>query len=506
MTEIFILYPIHLYHDISLLKELIQDNNLKTIFLIEDDIYFKKFNFLKQKILLHRSSMKAYYDFLLFELGIKNINIIYVDNHKSYKLYVNIKKNKKINIHLYDPIDHDLLKKVDKLGNIILYDNLAFMETYEDLLNYKYSLTSNKYIHDNFYRWNRKRLNILLDVKDKNKPLYGKWSFDSENRDPFDDSYNEIKPLIFIKEIYLEEADKYIQKRFNKNYGTYNIDNYLYPVIRQDALKQLDYFLKKKISTFGKYQDAVSKNILIGSHSNLSSSMNIGLLTAEEVVMKTLKQFNKLADKNKKDQIHNYEGFLRQIIGWRSYTRLLYEFHGNEMKTMNFFEHKRKLKNEWYTSTISFKILNPLINKVYNCAYLHHIERLMYIGNWLLLTQIDPKEVYKWFMIVSIDSYDWVMVSNVFGMSQHALNTKQVSMMTRPYFSSINYLKKMSDLISSKDKEEQEVWNALYYYFIYNNIDYLKKNYATARSVKHWTNKSDKEQKEILKKAQVFLN
>ena len=109
-------------------------------------------------------------------------------------------------------------------------------------------------------------------------------------------------------------------------------------------------------------------------------------------------------------------------------------------------------------------------------------------------------------MIVSIDSYDWVMVSNVFGMSQHALNTKQVSMMTRPYFSSINYLKKMSDLISSKDKEEQEVWNALYYYFIYNNIDYLKKNYATARSVKHWTNKSDKEQKEILKKAQVFLN
>ncbi len=502
MTEIFIVYPIHLYNDISLLKELIQNNNLKTIFLIEDDIYFKKFNFHKQKILLHRSSMKAYYDFLLFELNIKNINIVYVDNHKSHKLYDSIKKNKNINIHLYDPIDHDLLNKVNKLGNVILYDNLSFMETYEDLLNYKETLSSNKYIHDNFYKWNRKRLNILLD---KDKPLYGKWSFDFENRDPFDNKYTEIKPLIFKKETYLEEADKYVLKRFNENYGTYNIDNYLYPIVRQDALKQLNYFLKKKIATFGKYQDAVSKDILLGSHSNLSSSINIGLLTAEEVVSKTLKQFNKLSEKNKKNQIHNYEGFLRQIIGWRSYTRLLYEFHGNEMKTMNFFEHKRKLKNEWYTSTISFKILNPLINKVYNHAYLHHIERLMYIGNWFSLTQIDPKEVYKWFMIVSIDSYDWVMVSNIFGMSQHALDTSRVSMMTRPYFSSINYLKKMSDLVNNSDKEEQEIWNILYYYFIYNNIDYLKKNYATARSVKHWINKSDKEKKEIIKNAKNFL-
>ena len=44
----------------------------------------------------------------------------------------------------------------------------------------------------------------------------------------------------------------------------------------------------------------------------------------------------------------------------------------------------------------------------------------MILGNLMLLCEIDPNEFYRWFMEMFIDAYDWVMVPNVYGISQHA--------------------------------------------------------------------------------------
>ena len=41
----------------------------------------------------------------------------------------------------------------------------------------------------------------------------------------------------------------------------------------------------------------------------------------------------------------------------------------------------------------------------------------MVISNIMNLAGIAPKEIYKWFMEMYIDSSDWVMVPNVFGMA-----------------------------------------------------------------------------------------
>ena len=70
------------------------------------------------------------------------------------------------------------------------------------------------------------------------------------------------------------------------------------------------------------------------------------------------------------------------------------------------------------------------------------MERLMVLGNFMLLCEFDPNEVYRCFMELFIDDYDWVMMPNVYGMSQFADGGM---MFTKPYISGSNYLMKMSD-------------------------------------------------------------
>ena len=101
----------------------------------------------------------------------------------------------------------------------------------------------------------------------------------------------------------------------------------------------------------------------------------------------------------------------------------------------------------------------------------------------------------------TIDAYDWVMVPNVMGMSQYADGGK---MMTRLYFSSSNYIDKMSNFKRSKDEEWWKIWDAIYYSFIHKHYDMLKNNYATSRQTIHWKNKSEKEKEELLKIAKAY--
>lgn len=94
----------------------------------------------------------------------------------------------------------------------------------------------------------------------------------------------------------------------------------------------------------------------------------------------------------------------------------------------------------------------------------------MILGNFMLLSEIDPNEVYKWFMEMFIDAYDWVMVPNVYGMSQFADGGL---ICTKPYISSSNYILKMSNY---KKAEWSIIWNDMYWRFLFNHKDKLKKN------------------------------
>jgi deoxyribodipyrimidine photolyase-related protein len=209
--------------------------------------------------------------------------------------------------------------------------------------------------------------------------------------------------------------------------------------------------------------------------------------------------------------IQSQEAFIRQLF-WREYCVLIYMFN-KDIEKINFFNHTNNLHSSWYNGTTQFEIINNLINKSLTYGWVHHIERLMFIGNIMLLTQIKPIKVYKWFTEMFIDAYPWVMVPNIYGMSQFSCGSL---MMKRPYFSSSNYIDKMSNYkkkpnllqkinINNIDYEWYIIWDCLYYNFINNNIDYFSKNYSTANIVNIWKKKTKKEQNEIIKIANDFI-
>ena len=492
------------------------------IYLIEDDKFFIDLPYHKQKLILHRASMKAYYDYLLNLEDSNKKNIIYIDSKKALTIYDKLFKQYNI-IHIYDPEDIQIEKKFNKLkkkySNIIeIHHNQLFIETKDELETYYQSLKSHtRYTHDaSFYRWQRIRLNILIDNDDK--PEFGKWSFDHDNRKPFDKNYiqHQIKDPKPNNSEYVQEAKIYVEKNWPDNFGL--TDNFFYPVNFEQAKSLFKSFLKYKISSFGKYEDAVNTDIPFGSHSLLSSSLNIGLIHPKYVLTKILNAYSKLSDINKKKAIPNVEAFIRQLIGWRSYGRFIYTYHGEQMYNENALSHHNKITDDWYTGTTQIYPIDHIIKKVERYAYAHHIERLMYLGNYALLMQIDPIEIYNWFMICFIDSYEWVMIPNVMGMSQYS--SKTVKMMTRPYFSSSNYIKGLSNYkLNSYDEIElqgnkvtgqesyywNEIWDALYYNFINRNYNLLKKIYAVARNVVHWDKKSINEQNKLLKIAKYWL-
>lgn len=491
---------------------------MEKVYVIEEPFYFTRLKFHKQKLMYHRATMRYYYDVLRSNPA---CNVEYIDyKHVHYKRLF----KKATHIHLYDPIDIPVLEHITKCAKaarkhtpqLHVHDTPAFLETRAELEDYRNHHTNKQnYYHDaSFYRWQRRRLNILMDNNHITPtPLFNKWSFDKDNRTPFPTKYEEAPLKMYSNTPYIKEAIQYVRRNFVSNFGELTTDTCYYPVTHEDAKRHLRAFLQKKLSTFGTYQDAVSPNVVFGSHSALSPMLNIGLLTPALVVQETLKAFNnsKNTQKQRQQMMPSVEGFLRQVIGWRSYVRFIYMYHGTSMTTMNFLGHKNKLHTNWYTASTGMQVIDSLIDKVRTYAYLHHIERLMYIGNFALLTQIHPQDIYTWFMICFIDSYEWVMVPNVFGMSQHSLT--DISMMTRPYFSSSNYIKKMSTppppkqtiQLGTKEYVWSEVWDALYYTFINKHKDYLKTVYATAMQVKHWETMSKEKQRAMLHIANTYM-
>lgn len=129
----------------------------------------------------------------------------------------------------------------------------------------------------------------------------------------------------------------------------------------------------------------------------------------------------------------------------------------------NYFGNNKKLTKKWYDGTTGILPVDNCIKNAFETGYLHHIERLMIIGNFMNLYGIQPKEGFRWFMEFSCDSYLWVMNQNVYDMVFFVTGGKT---MRRPYISSSNYIIKMSDY---KKNHWCDVWDDLYHNFLIKN-------------------------------------
>ncbi len=433
------------------------------IYLIEEYLFFKHYKFHKQKIAFHRATMKFFEGYLKS----KNKTVHYIEaitkQSDVRNLIPKLIEDGVERLHITDPTDNWLQKHINSASGALeikWYDNPLFINTKEELSSF-FKSTKKKFFQTSFYKDQRKQRNILMT---SGEPEGGKWTYDSDNRKKYPKDKTPPHIQFPDKTDYHKEAETYVNEYFNAHYGELT-DFALYPIDYKTSESWFQQFLDIRFHEFGVYEDAIVRQENYLNHSILSPLINVGLLQPEEVIN------NAIDFANRNDiPLNSTEGFVRQILGWREFIRGVYEVKGTEERTKNFWNFKRKIPASFYDGSTGIQPIDDVIKKVLKTGYAHHIERLMILGNFMVLCEFDPDEVYQWFMELFIDAYDWVMVPNVYGMSLYADGGL---MSTKPYISSSNYIKKMSDY---KKGDWQPTWDGLFWTFMDKHRDFFLSN------------------------------
>ena len=317
-----------------------------------------------------------------------------------------------------------------------------------------------------FYEMQRKRLGVLLN--DEGGPLGGRWSFDADNRKKLPKGITVPEEPRCAPSLFVLSARQQLAEETLPRLGS--ADDFAYPVSHADAEAWLDRFLEVRFQQFGVYEDAISTQHRVMWHGVLTPMLNIGLLTPQQVLDRTLARAE-----SGDVPLNSLEGFIRQIIGWREFMAAMYRRHGGTMRTSNFWQFDdRPIPEAFYTGSTGLPPIDDAIRHALDTGYCHHIERLMLLGNVMLLCGFHPTRIYTWFMELFVDAYDWVMVPNVYGMSQFADGG---IFTTKPYLSGSNYVRKMSDY---RKGPWCEVWDGLFWSFIHRHGDFFRSQYRLA--------------------------
>ncbi|MBS0010503.1 MAG: cryptochrome/photolyase family protein [Bacteroidales bacterium] len=487
LMEAALIFPHQLFEENPVIKPGIK------IFLIEEFLFFRQYLFHKQKLAFHRASMKHYENFLRS----RNRALIYIDSSQpEADIRKFFEKFPLETVHVIDPVDNYLGRRLKsschKAGTRLrTYDPPSFITSPNEIKAF-FDPGRKQFSQTQFYMQQRKSLGILME--ESGKPKGGKWTFDKENRKKYPAGKKPPEIVYPPADHVYSEAVQYVKKNFPGNPGNIT-ETPIYPLNFDSAREWLRQFLENRFSEFGDYEDAIVASQSILHHSVLSPLLNSGLLTPGFVISEILRH----ADENN-IALNNTEGIIRQIIGWREFIRGIYEVKGTEERTKNFWGFHRKIPGSFYTGETGIEPLDLTIKKLIGTAYNHHIERLMLVGNFMLLCEFDPDEVYRWFMELYIDAYDWVMVPNVYGMSQFADGGL---MSTKPYISGSNYLMKMSNY---RKGEWQQIWDGLFWRFMHSHRDFFLANPRLGMLVRTFDKMSDEKKKTHLDIAENYLS
>lgn len=472
----------------------------RPIWLIEEYLFFTQYRFHQQKIALHRASMKSF-EATLRKAGHTVTYLEAADPRSDIRILIPwLAEQQVLAIHCTDPTDFLLRKRIEtgckKQGiQFHPYDSPNFLNSLQEGNDYFGS--KRNYFQTAFYIDQRKRRKVLLDAG--GQPLGGKWTFDADNREKL--PAKAILPVISpaAETAFTREAKQYLKKHFPGNYG--DASKTWYPTDHAAALKWLDEFLVHRFAAFGIYEDAMAAQHHFLHHSVLSPLLNTGLLSPATVLQRALE-----AAKEYAVPLNSTEGFIRQLIGWREYVRLVYEREGVFQRTHNFWKFSRKIPASFWRGDTGILPVDNVVAKNHSTGYNHHIERLMIMGNFFLLCEFDPNEVYRWFMELYIDAYDWVMVPNVYGMTQFADGGL---MTTKPYISGSNYILKMSDYAAEGKRTGNTAWtatwDALFWRFLHVHRDFFTSNPRLGMLVKTFDKMPASKRSLLMNTAETYL-
>lgn len=468
-----VLYP-HQLFAVELLPE------VDVIYVVEEPLLFgtdAEFPIAlhKQKLVLLRASMRRYVEEVLWQ---NDLNVEYIELQDvmfSSDVLVRAQKAGAEQVYVFDPADYMLESRLKKaLDEIVeppfelrILPSPSFLLKQTEVRDYFADKSDHEFA--GFYQWQRERFNILIDKK--YKPVGGKWSFDTDESKPLPKDKSVPGFNGFGDNKYVEEAKKWVEKRFAGNTG--ELDEFFWPTSHTEAESWLAEFIKERLENFAVYGQAIDGGATFLYHSGISAPLNIGLLTPKLIIEIVLAYHTKTPV-----NMASLEGFIREIIGWREYVRGLYVVNGVTMRNSNALKQSRTLSNQWWDGTSGIPPLDDVIAKVIKHAYANWVERSLIISNLMLLCDINPSEIYRWFMSQCIDAYDWASVPNSYGISQL---DNLGNMINYPVIVPSSAILK----VSHYEKDVWcDVWDGLYWGFIERYQDVLAKNPGTSHLVK----------------------
>ena len=446
--------------------------------LIEDPLFFGTdsrwpMQVHRQRALLHRCSLVVYAK----ALRAQGLTVLHRRHYEARNSQDHLQALHDLGyrrFHVADPVDDVLSTRLRRFADTHNCDvsvaSTPMLLTPDSVLTEHFA-SDKKPLMAKFYEMQRRRLNVLLDSD--GTPLGGRWSFDADNR-------KKLPRGIAVPEVPAMSSDPVVaEARHQLDHEGLPLlghsEPFAYPIDHAGADWWLQEFLDHRFRDFGAYEDAISSQHRVMWHSVLTPMLNIGLLTPLQVLNRALER----AEEGDVP-LNSLEGFVRQIIGWREFMAAMYKRHGAEMRNSNFWGFEdQAIPEQFYLGTTGLPPIDDAIHHALDSGYCHHIERLMLLGNVMLLCGFHPDRVYRWFMEMFVDAYDWVMVPNVYGMSQFADGGLFT---TKPYLSGSNYVRKMSDYGKG---EWCDTWDGLFWTFIKKHEDFFRGQYRLAMMAKN---------------------
>ena len=342
-------------------------------------------------------------------------------------------------------------------------------------------------MHD-FYVEQRRRLQLLVDGQ--GNPAGGQWSYDAENRKKLPANVSPPPIQWPGRTPHVDDVVRIVEEAFADHPG--NAREFCWPSTRQQSLAWLDAFIGERLESFGPYEDAISQRSDTVFHSLLSPALNLGLITPDDVLERLLPVADKMP-------LPSVEGFVRQLIGWREFVRGIYREFGEQQESSNFWSHERALTVTWYEGRTGIPPLDDTIRTALRLGWTHHIPRLMVAANLMTLSEIAPQAAHRWFMEMFIDSSEWVMGPNVYGMG---IFSDGGVFATKPYICGSNYLLKMSDY---RKGPWCDVVDGLYWRFIDKHREFFAANPRLALMPRALDRINDSRRDSIFAAAEEFL-
>ena len=332
-----------------------------------------------------------------------------------------------------------------------------------------------------WYRELRTKNGILMEG---GKPVGGQWNFDADNRESFGSGGPGALPprSFFAPDAITLEVMALVNSRFASHPG--RLESFGWPVTRAQALLALEAFIMQRLPLFGKFEDAMWHGEAWLYHAHLSSSMNLKLMGAREVV-----QAAEDAYRAGHAPLAAVEGFIRQILGWREFVRGVYWTQMPEYADLNALDGQAALPGFYWTGETDMACLRDALTQTLTHGYAHHIQRLMVTGLYALLLGVKPQEVHAWYLSVYVDAVEWVELPNVLGMSQFADGGMMAS---KPYAATGKYIQRMSNHCKGCRFDPAESvgekacpFTTLYWDFLIRHEERLAKNPRMALQVKN---------------------